>query len=131
MKSLLVSVVVLLLLVVSAFAQQTKPQMMKQGKMADCQAMMERHKEMQSQMAQMDQKLSDLVMKMNAAKGNDKVEAVAAVVNELADQRKRMHKRMADHQGMMMKHMGAHMQAGASSMMDCPMMKEMKQTQSE
>ena len=132
MKSLLASfVLVLFIVAVPALAQQTKPGMMEEDMMASCKAMMEKHKEMQAKMAQMDQKLSDLVKQMNESKGNDKVEAMAAVVNELVYQRMTMHQRMSGHQAMMMKHMGGHMQKGAGSMMQCPMMNEMKKQETE
>jgi hypothetical protein len=132
MKSLLASLVLaLLILAVPAFPQQTKPGMMKEDMMASCKAMMEKHKEMQGKMAQMDQKLNDLVKKMNDAKGNDKVEAMAAVLNELVDQRMGMHQMMSGHHAMMMKHMGEHMQKGATSMMQCPMMNQMKKEETD
>jgi len=46
-------------------------------------------------MRQHDQKLDDLIAKMNAAKGEAKVDAIAAVLNELVAQRKEMRKQMA------------------------------------
>ena len=78
-------VLVLFILAVPALAQETKPGMMKADMMASCKAMMEKHKEMQGKMAQMDEKLNDLVKKMNENKGSGKVEAMAAVLNELVD----------------------------------------------
>ena len=132
MKSLFGSfVLVLFIFAVPAFTQQTKPEMMKEDMMASCKAMMEKHKEMQAKMAQMDQKLGDLVKKMNDTKGTDKVETMAAVVNELVDQRMKMHQSMSGHHSMMMKHMGEHMQKGATSMMQCPMMNQMKKEETD
>jgi hypothetical protein len=45
-----------------------------------------------------DTRLDSLVRAMNAASGNRKVDAMAAVINELVDQRRMMHEHM---QGMM------------------------------
>ena len=70
-----------------------------------------------------DQRLDELLAKMNSASGQAKVDATAAAVTELAAQRKAMRDRMTQmHQGMMT-HMGEHMQAGPQSMAMCPMMK--------
>jgi uncharacterized protein HemX len=132
MKNLFQPFVLVLLslgLAFPAFAQQqTKPgMMMKEDMMANCKAMMEKHKEMEARMAAMDQKLEDLVKKMNDTKGNEKVEAMAAVITELVDQHTKMHQMMPAQHEMMMKHMGEHMQMGGpGSMMECPMMKEMQ-----
>src|SRR3990172_9990105 len=123
MKSLFASfVLVLFVLSVPALAQQTKPGMIKEDMMESCKAIMDKHKEMQTKMAHMDQKLNDLVKKMNETNGNDKVEAMAALLNELVNQRRGMHQMMFGHQGMMMERMSEHMQNGAASMMQCPMM---------
>jgi hypothetical protein len=62
--------------------------MMAQGQMG--QMMMERQK-MMAQMQAAEKKLDELVAKMNAARGAEKVEPIAAVVNELVAQHKRMH----------------------------------------
>jgi len=100
-----------------------KPGMM--GKM-DESSMMAMHKEMMAKMEAMDSKLDDLVKKMNTTKGNSKVDATAAVVNELVAQRKQMREHMMTMQPMMMKHMMEHMHAGMmKGMMECPMMKGM------
>lgn len=61
-----------------------------QGDMAHAQKMAEQ-KAMMAKMAAADQKLADLVARMNAATGEDKVAAVAAVLNELVAQRNQMH----------------------------------------
>jgi hypothetical protein len=102
-----------------------KPGMMGEGKM-DESSMMAMHKEMMAKMEAMDSKLDDLVKKMNTTKGNSKVDATAAVVNELVAQRKQMREHMMTMQPMMMKHMMEHMHAGMmKGMMECPMMKGM------
>jgi hypothetical protein len=62
--------------------------MMAHGQMG--QMMMERQK-MMAQMQAAEKKLDELVATMNAARGAEKVEPIAAVVNELVAQHKRMH----------------------------------------
>ena len=52
---------------------------------------MDQQQAMMAKMAAADQKLADLAARMNAAKGEDKVAAMAAVLNELVAQRKQMH----------------------------------------
>lgn len=101
------------------------------GKMADrCQQMMSMHNQMMADMKAMDASLDQKVSAMNAAKGNAKVDAMAAVINEMASQRKQMMSKMSGMRDQMMAHMGEHMsQAGGAamrqSMADCPMMKNM------
>ena len=97
-------------------AEQGKPQassMMngQKGMMADQTAMMAEQKAMMARMAAADQKLSDLVATMNTAKGDEKVAAIAAVVNELATQRTQMQRQMMRMQSRMMDHMMSHMSA--------------------
>lgn len=53
--------------------------------------MMTDQKAMMAKMAAADQKLADLVARMNATKGEEQVAAVTAVLNELVAQRKQMH----------------------------------------
>ncbi len=133
-KVLVPLVVVLLFSGLTLFAQQQAPvskdensssggmmgmhqhQMMAQTQNmpADCQKAMEMRHQMMSKHAEMDKKLEGLIAKMNAAKGNEKVDAMAAVINELVAQRKSMQQMMMTNQPMMMK-----------SMMDCPMMQNM------
>jgi hypothetical protein len=85
--------------------QGTTPQ--PQAGMAD---MMKMHEQMMAEMKAGDAKLDALVRDMNAAAGDAKVNATAAVVNELVRQQKAMHERMGQmHQqmmgrGMMMRH---------------------------
>ena len=90
---------------------------------AHCKAMMAEHEKMMAEMKTTDQRLDDLVGKMNAASGQAKVNAVATVVTEIVAQRKTMRDRMMQMHQRMMSHMGEHMQAGARSMAMCPMMK--------
>jgi hypothetical protein len=90
---------------------------------AQCKAMMANHEKMMADMQAADQRLDGLVAKMNAVSGQGKVDATAAVVTEIATQRKTMREGMMRmHEGMM-SHMMEHMQAGPKSMAMCPMMK--------
>ena len=72
------------------------------------QDMMKMHEQMMAEMKAADSRLDALVKDMNAATGDGKVNAVAAVVTELVRQQKSMHERM----GQMHQHM-----MGAGSMM--------------
>jgi hypothetical protein len=90
---------------------------------AKCKAMMAEHEKMMAEIKASDQRLDDLVTKMNAASGPAKMDATAAAVTEIVSQRKTMRERMMQMQQSMMSHMGEHMQAGPQSMAMCPMMK--------
>ena len=90
---------------------------------AKCQAMMAERDKMMADMKAADQRLDDLVAKMNAASGSDKEAAIAAVVTEMVTQRRTMREGMMTMQHDMMGHMMEHMQAGKDSMAMCPMMK--------
>ncbi len=92
---------------------------------AKCQAMMADHEKMMAEMKAADQRLDELVAKMNAATGTEKADATAAVVNEMVTQRRTMRGGMMKMEGGMMGHMMEHMQAGKDSMAMCPMMKQM------
>ena len=86
-----------------AFAQKNESKAgMPQGNMQ----MMAMHNQMMAEMKAMDANLDLKVAAMNAAKGRDKVDAMAAVINEMVSQ----------HKQMMAKMMGMHE----------PMMKDMK-----
>ena len=95
------------------------------GMAAKCQAMMADHEKMMTEMKAADQRLDDLVAKMNAASGMEKADATAAVVNEMVTQRRTMRDGMMKMEDGMMAHMMEHMQAGKDSMAKCPMMKQM------
>jgi hypothetical protein len=90
---------------------------------AKCKAMMANHEKMMADMKAADQRLDDLVAKMNAASGQAKVDAAAVVVTEIVTQRKTMREGMMSMHAGMMSHMMEHMQAGPQSMAMCPMMK--------
>ena len=76
------------------------------GMMSGNPQMMAMHNQMMADMKAMDASLDQKVAAMNAAKGRDKVDAMAAVINEMAAQHKQMMaKMMAMHEPMMMKGM--------------------------
>lgn len=85
----------------SAPAQQTPSQM---------QDMMKMHEQMMAEMKAGNAKLAELAKQMNAAKGEAKIEATSAVVNELVrqhtamvDRMSQMSQQMMGGRGMMMK----------------------------
>ncbi len=55
---------------------------------------MAKHQKMMAEMESMDAKLDSLVAAMNAATGDNKVDAIAAVLEELVGQRKVMREKM-------------------------------------
>ena len=98
------------------------------GMMQQCKAMMANMKDMRAKLGVMDSSVDALLTEMNAATGAKKIDAMAAVINELVSQRKTMRGMMMEMQPKMMAHMMRHMQMGmmqgaAASMADCPMMK--------
>lgn len=69
---------------------------------SNMQDMMKMHEQMMAEMKAADSRLDALVKNMNAATGDAKVNAVAAVVTELVRQQRSMHDRMGQmHQQMM------------------------------
>jgi hypothetical protein len=95
--------------------------------MEGCQEMMAAHQAMKTEMASMDARLDSLVAAMNAAAGDAKAEATAAVVNELVAQRKVMRDRMMAMGPRMMRHSMHHGgPGGMKPMADCPMMQPAK-----
>lgn len=132
----LLTILALLLAVLPlAAAPQDKPHAHRHGAMTEsaekapmgdaCAAMMEHHAEMQERMKAMDAELDGLLAEVENATGDAKVDALAAVVEELVEQRRSMHAMMAKHQPMMMRHRMQHMGEGGA-MSDCPMMQRMK-----
>ena len=108
----LLSVVVLpvvLLPTTTMTAQAPAPQTAKPAAGAGMGDMMKMHEKMMAEMKAADGRLDALVKTMNAAAGDAKTNAIAAVVSELVAQHKQMHAHMAEmHQmmggrGMMMK----------------------------
>jgi hypothetical protein len=100
----------------AAFAQPPDRQQM----LEKCQEMMERHQQMQQEMAAMDARLEGLVQQMNAATGEERIDAMAAVINELIEHRREMHEMMMEMGPGMMGHMMMHMDPEMMEM--CPMM---------
>jgi hypothetical protein len=95
------------------------------GMEAKCHAMMAERGKMMTAMKAADQRLDDLVAKMNTAAGMEKMTATANVVSEMVTERRTMRDGMMKMQEGMMSHMMEHMQAGTGSMAMCPMMKQM------
>jgi hypothetical protein len=96
--------------------------------MEECKAMMAKHQGMKAEMASLDTKLDSLLAAMNAAKGK-KVDATAAVLNEMVAQRKAMRDHMMAMGPQMMQHMMHHAHTGMmegmmKSMSGCPMMQQ-------
>ena len=77
--------------------------------------------QMMGEMKAMDARLTEKVAAMNAAAGNDKIEAMAAVINELAAQRKTMQEHMMSRHEGMMSH-GGGMKGGMKGGKMCGMM---------
>lgn len=105
-----------------AAADQAKPP---SDMKAKCQAMMADREKMMAGTKAADQRLDDLVVRMNTASGMEKTTATAAVVTEMITQRRTMREGMMKMQDGTMSHMMEHMQAGAASMAMCPMMMQM------
>ena len=95
------------------------------GMEAKCQAMVAEREKMMSDMKTADQRIDGLVATMNAAPDTEKLAAIADVVTEMVKQRRTLRDRMMTMQDGRMSHMMGHMEAGASSMAMCPMMKQM------
>ena len=111
-------------------AQPLEPEqgkMMMAGKMMErCQEMKEQKQKMMEEMKTQDTELTEQVARMNSAPDDKKLGLLAAVVTRMVEQRTAMNARMAKMQEEMMKHMMAHMEMGKESMLQCPMMKEVK-----
>lgn len=105
-----------------AAADQAKPA---SGMAAKDHAMMAEREKMMADMKTADQRLTDLVTRMNSASGAEKTTATAAVVSEMVAQSRTMREGMMKMQQGMMPHMMEHMQEGKDSMAMCPMMKPM------
>lgn len=73
---------------------------------------MKERDEMMSRMKEMDARLDEKVAAMDAAKGDQKVEAMAAVIKEMVSQRKDMQEHMMKMHDMRKEHMMEHMKQG-------------------
>jgi hypothetical protein len=129
----LLTIAVLTLMAVPGIAQVPEAHdhaaMQENGSMEmSCADMMKMHEEMKQKG---DARLATLVEQMNATEGSAKTGRMAAVINELVDQRRAMHEGMMTMQPMMMRHMMGHMQSGmmkgmTKGMSSCPMMDKSK-----
>jgi len=79
-----------------ARSQETTPK-------PDVHTMMAGQHQMMMSMQATDKKLDDLIAQLNAAKGNDRIDKLVAVVNELVAEHKHMMNMMPMHGGMMQK----------------------------
>lgn len=109
-------VIVPLLFAVAAHADDPQTDMK-----VHCQEMMAKHEQVMTKMKEMDAKLDQLIADMNSAKGNQKVDAMAAVITEMAGQRKAMMSMMHEMMPMMGHPAMGDMKDGM--MQGCPMMK--------
>jgi gas vesicle protein len=89
----------------------------------NCQQMMSRMHAHMADMKAMDAEIKSKAAAMNAAQGDRKVDAMAEVINEMVDQRLKMHEKMMSMRNEMMSHMGRHAAQGGGDMANCPMMK--------
>jgi hypothetical protein len=98
---------------------------MHHGMMAKCMEEKKARKEkVASELKALDDKLNEKLTAMSAAKGEKKVEAMAAVLSELVAQRKEIHEKLVSLQDCpMMRHGGMGGMHGMKS--GCPMMKNM------
>jgi len=78
--------------------------------MSGCQ--MKKHDEMMTRMKDMNSRLEAKVAAMDAATGDQKVEAMAAVIKEMVSQRKEMQEHMMKMHDMKKGHMMEHMKPG-------------------
>lgn len=83
----------------------------------DCQAMMQEQQKMMASVQAMDQKLEALANEMNRASGPDKIDSMAAILNEMIGQRKAMR------DGMMQHMQGGTINGMSDGTVSCPMMK--------
>ena len=88
-------------------SQVAAPQRPSQQPSSQMQDMMKMHEQFMAEMKAEDAKLTELAQQMNAAKGDAKIDATAAVVNELV----RQHVAMTDRMGRM-----SHMMGGPGMM---------------
>jgi len=107
--------------------EPTQGKMMMEGKMMErCQEMKEQKQKIMANMKAQDAELTEQVARMNSAPEDKTLGLIAAVVTRMVAQGTAMNARMAKMQEEMMKHMMEHMQMGKESMLQCPMMKEIK-----
>ncbi len=114
----------------SGATRATQPHAMA-AKGESCQQLMTERQDWTNQMRQMDERLDQMVSRMNAATGDQKIQDMSAVIAELVSQRRTMLEHMQTMQDHVMVHMAEHMQnGGTASAMSCPARKEMMQGES-
>ncbi len=103
-----------------------KAMMTESNMMHRCQVMQEQHEKMNADTMAQDADLTAKVAGMNSAPEDAKLGRMAAILTQMVEQRTAMNARRAKMDEQMMQHMMGHMQMGAQSMAQCPMMKGMK-----
>jgi len=111
-------------------AQSVEPAQEKkitQAKMMErCQEMKEQKQKMKEDMKAQDAQLTEQLATMNRARGDKKMDLMAAVLTHMVEQRIAMDERKGKMEEEMMEHMMQHMQMGGKSKSQCKMMKGMK-----
>ena len=102
----------------------TSPPAPESGAM-DCTGMMASHAPTMADMKAMDALLDQKLAAMKEASGDARIEAMAAVINELVSQRRATRDQMPGAQCDMARHSGAAGSPQQDSMSECPMMKDM------
>jgi DNA repair exonuclease SbcCD ATPase subunit len=91
--------------------------------MARCRQMMAERQGMMARMRETEARLNSLLAEMNAAEGDEKIDRVAEVINELVTKLGPMPREMMRTQEEVMSHMSEHMRSGGGM---CPMMEMME-----
>ena len=86
-----------------------------------CQAMMAKKNERMAKMQEADTQLQQKLATMNKAQGQAKVDAMAAILTQMVNQRAEMREQMMSMSDDGMKHMMGHM-GNQDAMKNCPMM---------
>ncbi len=94
-----------------------------------CQEMMTKWNQTMADLKAAKQRLDAKIAAMDSAKGDDRIAAMESVIRELADQHESAITRLNNIHQSAMAHMRQHMiQAGNTTMKDCPMMHSMGST---
>lgn len=99
--------------------------MMAAPMMEKCQEMKAQKQKLKEDAAAQDAKLTEQLAEMNRAPEGKKIDLMAAVLTNMAEQRVAMDARKANMEEARMQHMMQHMQMGKESTSQCPMMKGM------
>ena len=102
--------------------------------MKSCQEGMAQHQEFSGAQADMNAKIDALAKDMNRAEGEQKIEAMAALLSALVEQRSVMMNGMVEMMPKMMHHMSEHLSDHGdmgSAMTGCPMMQMMSDSSSD